>query len=489
MGFSNDEVQLPTLGVDLPSDISGLYFGLTFRRNHKFNKIGSKIMFPYGSETLRILDFAVLRGNDIREVRNQATGELVLQALSFGGDRIFLASSQAPGPYIRFRTDGGIPKYADRLLLENLVFDLEKYRVLRRSDIPNCLHQLDASHCLVCQNGHHFVDDHQTCQQCLAPGIRQTAFDFCRDLGLSAVSLDTSNIKKLEHNFSNAKLYNLGPRVSLKSSAFSYYSGADPADLSNFRSSSIVPDLNDQRITFVRVVLKFGIPDKSHFNPPNFNFSLTSQSGVIKYILTKYYSGTMNPVDSDDYAEILFTLYAGAEGGSMTYDFLNFAFKSREEENITVDTSSPQTLIQLASMSRAQFEGHLEPAPFLASGGTLRPISIPVNYMQKQFIFHPRGLFGYAAEDYDGSNELSGGFLVVGKNLNYFRVCASNCEKCSSILSCDSCRTGYFLSGSGCASCSGDCQTCASHSRKCLLCADGQVPKSTHILSRAKSAP
>ena len=492
-GFGNAPSENSLTYLDDLSQSTGLYFDVKFRKSSYFYNFKDKQHMPMGSHRLRLLDFMVFRGDKITEQHTDTVGQTDVSVLAhtFEGEQVFLASSAHIGPYIRFSTDAAIADYAERTLLDNLVFDLSTRRVLQRATISNCLHQIDPDFCLFCKVGYVLTSDHRACRECSSASFMQNSVESCVEPGTPSYRIINSNLQNKTITLQDKDLENLGNLTSVKTEYYQNFIERDTLgdiappmlmDISTFQVQ-ILPKLNDDSdlVHFLSLEFHYEVPDQDDFEAPTLNLVLKNDKDS-KTVHSEFDAGKLNLSSTEKYSISLFTLH-GNEFTLPLYNEVNFLLNIKSSTNVSLDKGYGKTKIEYTSFPLAQLLNYLESATVYDTLVKVHPFSFPLDLYTDNFVYRGFGLTSYLALPFSFVFEKKFDNFYFDNSVNgiFFSFCGTGCRQCQNLFTCEVCFEGFYLNNSACTQCSAECESCKAHSEQCLKCADGSSPPSRSL--------
>ena len=476
------DFQIQKLEVLDPSykEASKLFYKLTLRKPTYFNNFNDSQLFPFGTEKLRLLDLMVFRGDRFSHTVLPGADKPVLsEAVTFSGDKVVLGDSVDIGPYRRFGTRNVIPLYSEKLLLENLIVNYFTYRVFVSPTLPNCLHQINNSKCLICDPGFYLANDHGSCEECKI--TYQNTLDFCGSFSHLVNKIDISKIKSVNNEFFGIDQYNLANTSNMKSKIFGFVQG-NSIDYAHMRWSSLLPNLTDAKVYFVTIHLKLTFLDRKKLDL-QFLTALFFDADLSKDLAINYEFDHVENLSPDLFANVRLrlTIYSHGDSKSILFDKINFLLSSPGSLNLQIDTLN-DSILMYYSLDVNTFKSYLQTYKSGTYTGRVLPVSFPVNFISSNNVYLEYALFSYRTQPNSNFEPQIGHYKQSDKLLDFFRSCSLHCEACQNFYTCIKCQIGFYLSHANCRECASDCTTCVDHARKCLVCAKGNTPAGKCVL-------
>jgi hypothetical protein len=476
LGNSNPQINQELDFLDTLQNSEKIFYQLFLRKSSNFHLFTKKNFFSYSSESLRLFDLMIFKGNRFLNTNLQnVEKEVLTEGITFFGEKIFLCGNVNVGPYVRFTTSTSISPYPEKLVLKNLIFDYSTPVILQSPTIQNCKHQLDPNHCIACDFGFYLDIEFKKCEIC--PFSSHT-FNKCNFISKIILPVNPNFMRSADFPFYEVDQYELSIKKDYNVRDFAYIEGTS-SNYSEIQNSTIFSNLSNDRIYFLNLNLSFINFDENfvdlRYMIYNLFDSIKNDNQMMKFEIDFASLDIKDGFDTLTYVCGL-TFYANSEN---KFQFLNYLFNTlKSAQMFMIGSHSNITFI---SLSKSELSAQLINAP-LPHLGKVHPTSFPCHYFSVYTIYKDFKMFEYIAIQSNPVNLEEGYYLLIGDMLDFAKKCDSNCLICTNFFKCLSCASGYYLTDSKCVKCAPECISCVDHAQKCTQCVGGTQPSKLSVI-------
>ena len=428
---------------------------------------------------LRIFELAVFEGSKTRQENSKhKTGRRLFKANSLLNklytDFLIDISDQNTKPLDRVHINHTItvadPK---ELSFDHFKIDFVNETFLEPVEIPNCVFQ-SRTRCLKCDT-FYVLNLENTCTRCTNTYLN--FLDKCSKHPGSKTSKYVSPLPMKQYMYD----YESSLQVSKKYRVFTTLNESRSSDVTSFLNTSLIStNFNKNKI----VIYEKSINYSSAKVPPVFFYNWVntlSSDFSSKKVFTH-----QNQLAEIQKAQKQFTLRATVfdqeKATSFMEDFHNFQICYTREHSDLSDRNfgleSSNTNNKILEMSLEEVYSLIEQERF--SGELIVPISLHPGF-DSDFVYEAYSPFYYKLLKRSklGLDQSKASMHVNTLSAVTQHVeCKSNCQECSSKISCSKCKEGYYNHNDDCFSCASQCRRCKGSPINCTSCSfEGSVKK------------